>query len=66
MSQPNFDEQLSRDSSARFNQLAFVVGEPRGTEAPHDSDRAVDSFHAGSDSDCAQWLNDRLTACYND
>ncbi len=66
MFQPNFDETSGDNSSSRLGRLVFVVGEPCGTEAPHDSDRAVDSFHAGSDSDCAQWLNDRLTACYND
>ncbi len=65
MSQPNFDEQSSRDSS-RFNKLAFVVGEPAARAATDESDRAADTSFAGSDRECAQWLNDRLTACYND
>jgi hypothetical protein len=60
MFQPNFDEQPSRESSARFSKLAFVVGEP--TEVRPDRD---DARPAGDDEE-TQWLHERLTDCYND
>ena len=59
MFHPNFDEQPSRESS-RFDKLAFVVGDP--TEARSDRE---DPRPARRDEE-AEWMSDRLTACYND
>ena len=49
-----------------MGKLAFVIGEPAAARAEADeSARAADTFHTG-DHECTKWLNERLTACYND
>ena len=60
MFQSNPDEPPSRDSSARFGKLAFVVGEP--AEARSDRDDARQT----GDDEATTWLHERLTDCYND
>ena len=60
MFQPNFDEQSSRDPSARFGKLAFVVGDPNDPRV----DRA-DPRPTRRDEE-AEWMGDRLTELYND
>lgn len=49
-----------------MGKLAFVIGGPAAARAEtEESARAADTFHTG-DPECTKWLNERLTACYND
>ena len=60
MFQPNFDERPSRDPSARFGKLAFVVADPNDPRADHTDPRS-----ARPDEE-TEWMGDRLTELYND
>jgi hypothetical protein len=67
MFQPKNDEQSNGNPSRRFGRLAFVVGDPSDSHSTvAESDRSSDTSHNGSDHECTKWLNERLTACYND
>jgi len=66
MFQPQYDEPSGGKSSGRMAKLAFVIGGPAAARAEaEESARAADTFHTG-DPECTKWLNERLTACYND
>ncbi len=66
MFQPKYDDQPNGGPSGRFGNLAFVVGDPVGSHPAAESDQSNDTSNTGSDHECAKWLNERLTACYND
>lgn len=67
MSQPIFGDQSTHESSGQFGRLAFVVGNPASARAAGtESDRPSYPAQTTSDHECAKWLSERLTACYND
>lgn len=67
MFQPNFDETVGGNSSARLGKLAFVVSEAtEARAAASPSDHANNPCETGNDDECAKWVHARLTACYND
>ncbi len=66
MHQPN-DSETSGDATRRFRKLEFVVAHPTANPArDHPFETSGWKGPAGSDDDCAVWLHERLTACYND
>jgi hypothetical protein len=65
MFQPDFDERSGSRAAGRMGKLAFVVGDP--AESRSITSRAeYDTQRQPGDDEAAKWLNERLTACYND
>ena len=65
MYQPDFDERSGSRAAGRLGRLAFVVGDP--AEARSVTPRAErDPARQPGDDEETKWLNERLTACYND
>ena len=62
------DEMFKPKSSAsRFWRVEYVVADPEeGQAMTNRYDFAENPCQQGSDEECAEWLSERLTACYND
>lgn len=50
----------------RFGQVEYVVAEAESKSKPSGYDYADNPCQTGSEEECAEWLNELLTACYND
>ncbi len=50
----------------RFGQVEYVVAEAEHRPAQNPHDYADNPCQTGSEEECAEWLNELLTACYND
>jgi hypothetical protein len=66
MVQPNSDERSAGGPAGRFDKLAFIVSESIEARATAPRPVQTDTPWMGSDRECAKWLSERLSACYND
>lgn len=59
--------QYQRSSGHRqFGQVEYVVANAEENSKRGRYDYADNPCQSGSEEECAQWLNEQLTACYND
>ena len=66
MHQPN-DRGTNGEAAKPFGQLEFVVVHPAAPSARGDGSFTPGGRRGvGGDEDSAHWLQERLTACYND
>lgn len=60
--------QYQRPSNGRrsFGQVEYVVSNAEDSSMRSGYDYADNPCQTGSEQECAEWLNEQLTACYND
>ncbi len=56
----------SSNAQRRFGQVEYVVAEGESNPKRSRYDYADNPCQTGSEEECAEWLNELLTACYND
>ncbi len=49
-----------------FGQVEYVVADSEDNSRRQRYDYADNPCQSGSEEECAEWLNEQLTACYND
>ncbi len=54
------------DGHRRFGQVEYVVANAEDRSKRSGFDYADNPCQKGNEQECAEWLNQQLTACYND
>ncbi len=54
------------NAQRRFGKVEYVVAEVDSRPRQSEHDYADNPCQSGSEAECAEWLNELLTACYND
>ncbi len=49
-----------------FGQVEYLVANAEDNSKRGQSDYADNPCQTGNEQECAEWLNEQLTACYND
>ncbi len=49
-----------------FGQVDYVIADSEEASGYKRHDYADNPCQTGSEEECAEWLNEQLTACYND
>jgi alkyl sulfatase BDS1-like metallo-beta-lactamase superfamily hydrolase len=58
--------QGSSNGRRLFGQVEYVVANAEDNSKRSRYDYADNPCQTGSEQECAEWLNEQLTACYND
>ncbi len=51
---------------SRWTRTQYLVSDQDERPSTHRSEREYDPCKTETDEECAEWLRQRLTACYND